>query len=162
MRNTKEITKEEALSRLQTLCARAEKCTSDVRKKMLQWKLDEADSNWVLSQLIEDKYVDDARYALAYTREKAQFSRWGENKIKLNLRAKGIDKQYIEEALTQIQPEQNQGNLHNLLQQKAKQVSAKSEYDRRNKLIRFALARGFSLQMIVDELDSIVGEVEPD
>lgn len=152
----KNIDKEKALSRLQNLCARSEKCTGDLRQKMILWKMESDDIAWVIGSLTSDKFVDDTRYAAMFVRDKSKISKWGRIKITTALRAKGISTEIITEALTQIDPSADRAQLLELITRKAKQTKAKSVYDLKNKLIRFGVSRGFEMGLVIDVVNGVV------
>ncbi|MGE0079511.1 MAG: regulatory protein RecX [Bacteroidales bacterium] len=154
--NIKQISKEKALSRLQNLCARNEKCSGDLRQKMVQWKLAPEDINWVISRLTTDRFVDDSRYAGMFVRDKSRISKWGRIKIATALRAKGVAADIINEALSQIDPNVDKAQLAELITRKAKQTKAKSVYDLKSKLIRFGVSRGFDMGLVIDVVNGIV------
>ncbi|KAB2866663.1 MAG: RecX family transcriptional regulator [Bacteroidales bacterium] len=152
----KHIDKEKALSRLQYLCARSEKCTGDLRQKMIQWKMETTDIAWVINSLTSDKFVDDARYAAMFVRDKSRISKWGRVKIATALRAKGVAVDIINDALTQIDPSTDKAQLIELIARKAKQTKSKSVYDLKNKLIRFGVSRGFDMGVVIDVVNGAV------
>jgi len=152
----KHINKEKALSRLQYLCARSEKCTGDLRQKMIQWKMETTDIAWVINSLTSDKFVDDARYAAMFVRDKSRISKWGRVKIATALRAKGVAADIINDALTQIDPSTDKTQLIELIARKAKQTKSKSVYDLKNKLIRFGVSRGFDMGVVIDVVNGAV------
>ena len=62
-----------SLSRLQRLCSKAEYCRADIYRKALKdLDGDAAEASRLVEELIRDRYVDDARYASAFAREKAR------------------------------------------------------------------------------------------
>ena len=80
-----------SLSRLQRLCSKAEYCRADIYRKALKdLDGDAAEAARLVEELVRDRYVDDARYALAYAREKASIQGWGPVKIRFQLRAKAF------------------------------------------------------------------------
>ena len=86
-------------SRMAWLCSRREYCSSAVLQKIRQKGLDGKDAAAVLERLVRERYVDDARYARAFVRDKALLAGWGPRKISFALSAKGISKEVVEEAL---------------------------------------------------------------
>ena len=82
IRKKKVKTPEQALAALMRLCARAEKSQEDARRLMRGWGLAERDAEGVLAKLVRDCFIDDARYAGAFVREKLRLSGWGEYKIR--------------------------------------------------------------------------------
>ena len=131
------------LDRLRTLCSRREYCSSDVFTKALRL-LDgnREDAQNVLDSLTEEKYVDDLRYSRAYARDKSSISGWGSTKIRYMLSAKGIAREVIEDALGNIDRISAEGRLVKLMQNKSRALKAGP--DRKLKLMRFALGRGYS------------------
>lgn len=155
-RTTNTVDRQKALSRLQNLCARSEKCTGDLRQKMIQWKMETTDIAWVINSLTSDKFVDDARYAAMFVRDKSRISKWGRVKIATALRARGISTEIINDALTQIDPSTDRAQLLELITRKAKQTKSKSVYDLKNKLIRFGVSRGFDMGLVIDVVNGVV------
>jgi len=135
------------LSRLQKLCSKAEYCRADIYRKALKdLEGDEEAAAKVLEALQADKYVDDARYASAYAREKATLQGWGPVKIRFQLRGKGVSDADIAAALEEIEPEKAEARLAKLLESKAKTL--KGDPQGRLKLIKFALSRGYDYDVV--------------
>lgn len=147
---------EQALSSLMRICARAEKCSSDALRSMRRWGLSDADARGVLERLIRERFIDDGRYAAAYVREKMRFSGWGERKIRAALRAKAIAPKIIDEAMSQMVPEDNASRLRDMLQKKAAKTTARDLYDLKGKLVRFAVGRGFDLEDVLEVVEEII------
>ena len=79
------------LDRLQTQCVKREYCRSDIfRKALTAFDGDKDAAERLVESLVEDRFVDDSRYAAAFAREKARLSGWGPVKISFALTAKGI------------------------------------------------------------------------
>ena len=104
----------------------------------------------VADALVEEKYVDDLRYASAFARDKSAIQGWGEVKIRYMLSAKGVPRDVIDMALEEIDHDKADSRLEKLLQNKLK--SLKDDPQRRLKLLRFALGRGYSY----DEVNSLI------
>lgn len=143
------------LSRMQGLCARREYCTSDIRRKLLtrrETPLTEQEAGQILTALQREKYLDDARYAGAFARDKASLAAWGTAKIRYALRAKGISDEDISLALESIEPERSQERLRKLLESRCRNLADDPKC--RQKLLRFALARGYDYDEINEVLST--------
>lgn len=139
------------LDRLRGLCSRREYCYADVLKKAKDALDDDAQAaKEVADVLVEDKYVDDLRYASAFARDKSAIQGWGEVKIRYMLSAKGVSRDVIDKALEEIDQDKADSRLEKLLQNKLK--SLKDDPQCRLKLLRFALGRGYSY----DEVNSLI------
>ena len=143
------------LNNLRRQCSRREYCTKDVlakAEKSLDGNREEAQK--ILQTLVEEKYVDDLRYASAYAREKSSISGWGEVKIRYMLSAKGILKETISEAVEGIDEGKASGRLWKLMETKAR--SLKDDPQARLKMLRFGLGRGYSYEAVAEVVDKII------
>lgn len=149
----KEITEQEAYLRLTALCAQAEHCQHEMLEKMKKWELaDEAQAR-VMERLIKERYVDDERYARAFVMDKIRYNKWGRRKVEQALWMKRIDKGIQERVLSEVYDEEYVSALRPLLKQKQRSTKAASDYELRQKLIRFALSRGFGFDIIRQCID---------
>lgn len=130
------------------LCSRSEHCTSEIQEKLKTWGLSAEDAEPVIEKLKEEKYLDDERFARAYVKDKFRFNHWGKQKIEYMLRAKKINQEILELAFEEIVDEDYSENLLKLITGKAPSLKAKDKYDKRNKLMRFAMGRGFESNKI--------------
>lgn len=145
-----------ALDRAQWLCSQSEKCTFDIKKKLLQWNIDELDGKKIIDALLEDGFIDESRYATSFAREKARFNKWGPKKIEMALRAKRIADEHIAIALSESAEHSNDDTLRELLTTKAKTIKAKDNYDLKTKLIRFGISRGFEYGRVLEIVEKML------
>lgn len=141
--------------RLRGLCSRREYCRSDVMKKAVA-ALDgnQSEAARIVDILVEERYVDDLRYASAFARDKSSISGWGSVKISHMLSAKGISRDIIKEALEEIDEEKASSRLDKLLQSKAR--SLKDDPQAKLKLLRFALGRGYGYDEVKNVVDELI------
>ena len=133
---------QKCLARLQRLCSKAEYCTADIRRKALKdLEGDTAAAERVVRSLVEDRFVDDLRYASAFVREKSAIQGWGALKIRFQLRAKGIAEEVIAQALEQVEPAKAADRLDRLMAAKARSLAGDPQL--RLKLLRYGLSRGY-------------------
>ncbi len=156
----KEKTEEEAFLQLAALCANAEHCQYEMLEKMKRWELSEEAQARVMAQLIEERYVDDRRYARAFVKDKIRYNKWGCRKVQQGLWMKRIDKEIQDEVLDEIDEKEYLNVLKPLLKQKRKSIKANSDYELNQKLVRFAYGRGFTFDIIRQCLD--VSDIDED
>ena len=154
----KEMTEQEAYLQLAALCAQAEHCEQEMRDKMRRWELDETVQNRIINRLIKERYVDDERYARAFVKDKIRYNKWGRRKVQQALWQKRIDADIQQQVLDEIDEKEYLDVLRPLLKQKRKSIKAESDYELNQKLVRFALGRGFGFDIIrqclnVDDID---------
>ena len=141
--------------RLRRLCSRREYCRSDVMKKALDaLDGDRNAAEQVVQALVDEKYVDDLRYASAFARDKASLAGWGEVKIRYMLGTKGISKDIINMALEEIDAGKAQSRLEKLLETKYRTL--KDDPQCRLKMLRFALGRGYGYDEVTDVVERLM------
>ena len=150
------MTEQEAYLQLAALCAQAEHCQQEMRDKMRRWELDETVQNRIIARLVKERYVDDERYARAFVKDKIRYNKWGRRKVQQALWMKRIDADIQQRVLDEIDEKEYLDVLRPLLKQKRKSIKAESDYELNQKLLRFALSRGFGFDIIRQCLD--VGE----
>ena len=150
----KEMTEQEAFLQLAALCANAEHCQHEMLEKMKKWELQEMVQARVMARLVKERYVDDERYARAFVKDKIRYNKWGRRKVQQALWLKRIDDAIQQTVLDEISDEEYLKVLKPLLKQKSKSIRAESDYERNQKLVRFALGRGFTFDIIRQCLDT--------
>ncbi len=154
------MTEQQILAKLTALCSGAEHCSYEMTEKMRRWEVDEATQARVMEYLTREKYVDDSRFCRAFIREKMRFNKWGRRKIELALYQKRIDKSVSAEALDEVDASEYVVILRPLLKQKERSVKANSEYEKNMKLIKFAMSRGFTFDVIKECLTGDMDEID--
>ena len=152
-----ELTREQTIAydKAAFLCSRSENCTYAVLEKLKLWGLSTEDSEPIIEKLKAEKYLDDVRFACAYVKDKFRFNHWGKQKIAHQLRSKNISPEILELAFEEIDEEKYSDVLQKLLTDKVRSTKGKDQYDKRNKLIRFALGRGFESGKIYEILKEL-------
>jgi regulatory protein len=156
LNSKKPISSKVALTKAQNLCATQEKCISDIRKKLFDWKLPSTEHDTVINALLEDKFIDEQRYALYYAKDKFNYNKWGKIKIEYTLKQKNISSQNIKKALEKIPESEYNKLLETELIKKIKTINESDEYTVKSKLIRFATSRGFENGKVFDIVSSII------
>lgn len=142
-----------AYSQLAAKCSTTEMCLDDIKKRLDRLDLTDAQRKDIIDRLVDEKYVDESRYAHAFANDKIRFSGWGRVKISQALRQKHIPDTLVGEALGEISDEECLDVLRPLLAAKRRSVRGNSAYEINGKLIRFALGRGFEYELIRQCLD---------
>ena len=156
------MTADEILYKLAAKCSISEQCLSDIETKLSRYNLTEEERTRILRHLIEEKYIDDCRYAKAYVRDKYRFNKWGRIKIAQGLHMKGIDSETINNAMGAIDEDEYLEILRDLIKTKRKSTRGKNDYEINGKIARFAVGRGFEYVAIRQCLGNDIGEYEMD
>lgn len=150
------LTPPEALHRAAALCSSAEHCTADIREKLARWGVTEADSRIIIDRLVQERFIDEQRYAVAFVKDKFRFAGWGRIKMRYALQQKRIDGSDIDHAFATLDEEQYNDRLLELLQAKSRSIRDDDPEARRAKLFRFAASRGFESALIFNALKQVV------
>lgn len=155
------MTEQEAYLRLAALCAQAEHCEYEMQEKMRRWEIADDAQARVMQRLITERYVDDERFARAFANDKVKYNKWGRRKVEQAMWLKHIAEDIRQRVLDSIDDEEYIAILRPLLQQKRRSVKAHNDYELRQKLIKFAIGRGFTMD-IIKQCISIDDEEEYD
>ena len=139
------------LLRMAGLCAGSEQCGADIRAKILKAGFSECEADRMLEYLTANGYVDDSRFAGAYASDKVRFAGWGRIKIRMALRAKGIQESIVGRALERIDEKDYAEALLKATAAKARALDLTDVKDRQ-RLYRHLASRGFESGMIVSSI----------
>ena len=140
----KPMTEQQALLKLTTLCTQAEHCSQEMLDKMKKWELPEDAIARNMEFLTQKKFIDDERF----TRRKVEQALW----------MKHIPKEISDPIFEEIEDDMYLETLLPLLKNKYKTIKAKNDYERSMKLIRFALGRGYGMEVIHKCIDKMKEE----
>ena len=141
-----------AIERLKNYCALQDRCQWEVTQKMKEWGLLEMTQNHILEILIQEKYVDEERFAQSFCRGKFLIKKWGKVKITNELKKKKISNICIKKGLEEIDLTEYDLLLENLLTKKNDTLRDKNHFTRKSKLARFLIQRGFEGNLVWDKI----------
>ena len=148
----KPLTPDQVLDKMAKYCAYQERCVKDVRDKLKTFEIPEEEKAKILDYLLDNRFVNDERFAKAFVRGKVNQSGWGVNKIRFLLIQKGIDKNIIDEALGQTDEEVYRQRLIDILKTKSKTVKAANDFEKKRKLATYAMQKGFEGSLVWEVL----------
>lgn len=153
-----QISKEVALGKAASLCSGSEHCTSQIREKLSSWGVSEEDANDIINRLVEEKFIDNSRFSRAYCHDKFCYSHWGRVKIRQMLRSLRLSDEEIAEGMTAIPEEAYSETLSGALLAKDRTLKDTDTCQRKGKLVRHLLSRGFEMDLILDAVDGYFGD----
>jgi regulatory protein len=151
-RPTKPLTPDQVLDKMAKYCAYQERCVKDVKDKLKTYDISQESKDEILDYLLDNRFVNDERFARSFVRGKLNQSGWGVNKIRFHLMQKGIDKDVIDEAFGQTDEEVYKQKLIDILKAKSKTVKAETDFERKRKLAAFAMQKGFEGSLVWEVL----------
>lgn len=148
-----QISKSEALKKAAYLCSASEHCTTQIYEKLQVWGVSEEDANDILVKLTEEGFIDNVRFCRAYCHDKFLYSHWGKVKIAQMLRHLRLSEEEIAEGISTIQEKDYLEALNGALRSKDRTLKDTNMYQRKGKLVRHLLSRGFEMGLVIDAVD---------
>lgn len=142
------MTADQILDKMAKYCAYQERSVKEVTDKLKTFEISEKDREEIINYLIDNKFVNDERFAHAFVRGKINQSGWGVNKIRFHLIQKGVSQEIIDEALQSFDEEAYRQRLVEVLKAKAKTVKAANDFERNRKLAAYAIQKGFEAPLV--------------
>ncbi len=141
-----------ALKKMIHYCDYQDRCKKEIFTKLDTFELDDNDRDFIVNFLNDEGFINDERYCRSFVKGKLNLKKWGVNKIKLSLIAKGIDREIIDDILSEIDKDSYKEELVNLL--KNKKINEDDPYKRKAKLIRYAVSKGYSISEVMEALNN--------
>ncbi|MFI3240559.1 MAG: regulatory protein RecX [Bacteroidales bacterium] len=153
----REITPTDALSKVAFACSTAEYCSYDIRIKLQRWGLNSNEISTIIDHLIDENYINDTRYAIAFSRDKYRFDGWGRIKIRYKLRTKQLSSEDITAALAAIDDNEYIERLQSIIDSKHRSISNRdyTSIEQRNAIYKYCISRGFEHEYISRELRNL-------
>lgn len=134
---------------------RRERTEDELRRHLERKGIREADAEVALQVLVADGYIDDSRYALMYVHDKRELDGWGRERIRRELRARGVDHELIEDALVRHEAERAPGESEldralALLQRRFPRPP--TERRDRDRALGLLIRKGFEGELALDAL----------
>jgi regulatory protein len=143
------------LNQLARYCAYQERCVSEIKQKMKVLLVDESDHKAYLSWLLENNYLNEARFVELFVRSKFNQKHWGRNKIMYELKKRGISESMLSHAWNDIAEADYLGQLKKIIQKKKVELKTGTSQQKYQKCYAFALSKGYESSLIVAELKGL-------
>jgi len=148
----KYISKQQALLKMQRYCAYQERSHYETRSKLLSLGIYGEDLEQVMTELVESGFLNEERFARSFARGKFNMKKWGRVRITQELKRRQISAWCIRKAMEEIDPGEYADALKAILHKKATEYAANLPHERRVKLIRYGLQKGYESELIQELL----------
>lgn len=152
-------TLDEALAKLQRYCAYQDRCHKEVKEKLSELGIWGDDAGQVIVALIEDKFLDEERFARSFVRGKYRFKKWGRIKIKQELKKKDISGYCLKMGFQEIDEQEYMENLIAIINKKNDFLKAKNQYERKAKLAKYAITKGYESHLVWQVVNDAIADV---
>ncbi|WP_028786113.1 regulatory protein RecX [Terrimonas ferruginea] len=154
----KQLTKEQALQKLKQYCAYQERSHSEVRDKLYQLGVWKRDHDEIIGTLIEEDYLNEERFAIAYAGGKYRMKQWGRVKIRYALKQKEVSEYLIKKALKQIDEDEYRILLQKIATERYASLKGEQYLVRKKKTLDYLIQRGFEHELIHPVVEKITAK----
>ena len=133
----------QAKGKILKYCAYQERSQKEVKNKLYDMGLYTNQVNELMLYLIQENYLNEERFAIHFAASKMRQKKWGRRKIEIALKEKGLGEKLIKQSIGALNKVQYSSNLVALIEKKDRTLRYSSEYERKQKLIRYFLGRGY-------------------
>lgn len=129
-------------------CAYQERCHEEVRTKILSYKVYGNELEEIMDKLIEEDFLNEERFAIAYAGGKYRIKKWGRGKILNELKKRKISNYCIQKAMQQIDAEGYENTLNKLMLASIKRYQTKNIFETKSKVARYLISRGYESDLV--------------
>ena len=137
------------------LCSRREHCRKEIFDKIVSRGCSQTQAEEIVNVLVEQNFLDEKRYTMAFVKDKMRFNKWGRVKIAYMLRAQNIDKNIVIDVFSEIDETDYNEILTGELRKKYKGLTG-SQFEIKGKLFRFATGRGFESEIVNEAISKMM------
>ncbi len=151
----KKLTPLVALEKMKNWCAYQERSQFEVRNKLFEYGIFNEEAENIIIQLIQENFLNEERFAIAFARGKFRIKRWGKIKIKLELKQHKVSEYCINKALKQIDGNEYFATLEKIIEKKIKEIKEPNKIKKQYKIIKYAMSRGYEQDIIMDAIKNL-------
>ena len=144
----KYLTNEQALQKLKHYCAYQERCHSEVKEKLYNLGVWKKEHDEIIAVLIEENYLNEELFAIAFAGGRFRIKQWGRVKIKYELKQKQVSDYSIKKALKQIDEVDYLKVLNKLAKEKYASLKNEQYLIRKKKTIDYLIGKGFEMELV--------------
>lgn len=153
MEKSKSFTVQEIQEKLASYCAYQDRCQWEVENKLREFNLIPEARDQILIYLIQNKFLNEERFAKSFARGKFYQKNWGKIKIRIELKKRKIPSKLIESSLREIDEEDYLKTLRHLFEKKKNSlISERESFKKKAKIRNYLLQKGFESEIIADLL----------
>ena len=149
----KSYTFDEILQKMVNYCVYQDRCYAEVEQKMREFLLIPEAKDEIFLYLMKENYLNEERFTRSYIRGKFYIKHWGRNKIKMNLKQKGINEKLISTAMDEIDDSDYEKTIMKLFDNYFSAQKGLQDYQKKSKTIRHLLSKGYEYELILEQMN---------
>ena len=150
------LTPQECFAKICRYCAYQERSHQEVRNKLFEYGLHTDEVDELLTRLITEGFLNEERFAKAFSGGKFRIKKWGRMKIQRELAQRGLTENCIARGIKEIDPAGYIRTLKEVIRKKAGQLQEPNGFKKRDKIARFAISKGYEPDLVWEELKALL------
>lgn len=151
----KKLTPLVALEKLKNWCAYQERSQFEVRNKLYEYGVYKEDAENIITQLIQENFLNEERFAIAFARGKFRIKHWGKIKIRIELKQHKVSDYCIKKTLNQIDGNEYFATLEKIIEKKKSEIKETNKIKKHYKIIKYAMSRGYEQDLIMEAIKNL-------
>ncbi len=137
-----------------------ERTQAEMRVHLERKGIDTRDVGRSIQALVEQGYLDDARFAHLFVQDKRELAEWGADRIRQVLRTRGVDSEMVEEALAEHEPD-SEGELERaLVVLRRRFPSPAGDRRERERALGVLLRKGYDVDLALEAIAAHVRDTD--
>jgi regulatory protein len=146
---------QEIKNKIEYYCVYQERCHEEVKQKLKSLKLSDLEIDEYIVHLIENNFLNEQRFACAFSRGKFNIKKWGKIRIKNELKIRNISKYNIEQGLKEIQETDYLSSFHELAEKIWDSIAESNYQKKKKKFCDYLLRKGWENNLVFDKLNEL-------
>jgi len=156
MNKNKIITKEVALKKLERYCTYQDRCHQEVRNKLMNMSIFHDDPEEIIAVLIEEKILNEERFARSFARGKFKIKNWGRVKIEQQLALRNISDYCTKQAMKEIDEQEYEKTLTTILHVYKPKINHLEIDEQIGKMTKYGMEKGFEMEMVIEKVREVL------
>ena len=144
------------LQKIRHYCSYQERCINEVVQRLKEFTVQRKKIPGIINQLQKEGYLNEERFAKAFTGGKFRHNKWGRYRIEYEMKVRGIPELIIQEGMAEIDEEEYLQTLRELMIHKFDEIKTEKNVNIREKIMNFAFGKGYEMELIL----SIIKEMK--
>ncbi|WP_312825281.1 regulatory protein RecX [Epilithonimonas sp.] len=150
----KSLTFDEIKLKLVNYCVYQDRCHYEVEQKMKEFLLIPEAKDEIFLYLMKENYLNEERFTRSYIRGKFYIKHWGRNKIKMNLKQKGITEKLISKCMDEIDVDDYEKAFMKIYHDYFSKQKAMKDYQKKSKTIKHLISKGYEYDVVLDVVNN--------
>ncbi len=153
--NNFDLTLKEIERKLQHYCSYQDRCHKEVIEKLKTYKIKSSDLSQIISNLINENFLNESRFSKSFVRGKFNIKSWGKVRIQNELKKRNISAYNISLGMKEINEIDYHKKLDHIFNKKLSSLVGINTISKKKKIISYLTYRGWESNLIYDKINEI-------